>query len=272
MRSDFSKLLTQTIEIARTAGSKIMETYQTYFDIAEKSDQSPVTEADLIANHVIIDGLAEITPSIPTLSEESDPVPFSERKNWKQYWLIDPLDGTREFIKRSDQFTVNIALIKNHTPILAVIQVPAEDTVYYASQGMGAFKKCADKEPVKIRTNKTNHDEFVMLIGNHAIDNRTLNAFRDHIGKHKINRVGSSLKSCLIAEGKADVYPRFGPTCEWDTAAAQCIVEEAGGKMTDIMLRPLRYNTKESLLNPYFIAFGNAKKDWSRILKNILHG
>jgi len=272
MPSNISKLLAQTIEIARQAGSKIIETYHTDFNVTEKPDNSPVTDADLSANQIIIDGLKKIDPMIPILSEESDPVPFSERKDWKRFWLIDPLDGTREFIKRCDQFTVNIALIKNHTPILGVIQVPTENTVYYARQGKGAFKQSGADGPEPIRTNKTNHDEFVVLIGNHVIDSKTFNAFREQIGTHQLIRVGSSLKSCLIAEGKADVYPRFGPTCEWDTAAAQCIIEAAGGKMTDIMLRPLRYNTKESLLNPYFIVFGNTKKDWSRILKNILQG
>lgn len=271
MPSDYTNHLKIAIKAARLAAVKINETYQTDFDIIEKADDTPVTEADLIANHVILETLTGQFPDIPTLSEESDPVSFHQRKDWKLYWLIDPLDGTREFIKRSGEFTVNIALIKNHVPVLGVIQVPAKDEIYYATQGAGAYKQTGNEAAENIRTNKTDHEKFVMLLGHHVNDSRTLSTFREKIGEHDFIRVGSSLKSCLIAEGEADVYARFGPTCEWDTAAAQCIVEEAGGKLTDMTLKPLRYNTRETMLNPYFIAFGNAKKDWARILREILN-
>jgi len=271
MYSDADRLIKSTIEVARLAGQKIIEIYHTKFEIIEKADHSPVTEADLIANQIIIDGLAELAPSIPIVSEESDPVPFSTRASWRQYWLIDPLDGTKEFIKHNDEFTVNISLIKNHTPVLGVVHIPTQDICYFATQGGGAYKKTGDNPPVKIKTNKTDHQNIIVMIGNHVTDSRTLDAFRHEIGIHQFKRVGSSLKTCLIADGKADVYPRFGPTSEWDTAAAQCIIEEAGGKLTDMMLRPLRYNTKNSFLNPYFISFGNVKKDWANILKKILN-
>lgn len=270
MSFEDKNLVDHVIKVARDAAETIMATYKTDFEVIEKADNSPVTEADLMANHIIIDGLTAYAPTIPTLSEESDPVPFGQRKSWKQYWLIDPLDGTREFIKRSDEFTINIALIKNHTPVMGLVMAPAKDVIYYATQGGGAYKITGDEPPVQIRTDKTKHDEMIMLIGHHVSDNRTLAAFRKKIGSHEFRRVGSSLKSCLIAEGEADIYTRFGPTCEWDTAAAQCVIEEAGGKLTDVTLKPLRYNTKDTLLNPYFIAFGNAKKDWARILREIL--
>jgi len=270
MPLNINDLLKPTTEIARLAGKKIMEIYSAGFTVTEKSDSSPVTEADLAANNIIVKALTDLDPSIPILSEESDIAPFSTRVNWQQYWLIDPLDGTKEFIKRNNEFTVNIALIKNHTPILGVIHLPPKDTSYFATQGNGAYKKIGDDNPTRIKTNKTDHENFTVLVGNNAVDSRTLDAFRNKVGNHNFKRVGSSLKTCIIAEGEADVYPRFGPTSEWDTAAAQCIIEEAGGKMTDMILKPLRYNTKESLRNPYFISFANAKKDWARILKDIL--
>jgi len=271
MLSNAERFINPTIEVARLAGKKITEIYHSKFTVTQKADHSPVTDADLAANQIIIDGLMKFAPDIPTISEESDPVSFGTRTHWKQYWLIDPLDGTKEFIKHRDEFTVNIALIRNHTPILGIVQIPTQDICYFATQGAGAFKKTGDGMPVRIKTNKTDHANFSVIVGNHVTDSRTLDAFRREIGPHQISRVGSSLKTCLIAEGKADVYPRFGPTSEWDTAAAQCIIEEAGGKLTDMMLRPLRYNTKDSFLNPYFISFGNAKKDWANILKMILN-
>jgi len=270
MPLNINQYINPTIEVARRAGKVITEIYHSKFAICEKQDRSPVTDADLAANQIILEGLAEFAPDIPTISEESDPVPFGTRANWQQYWLIDPLDGTKEFIKHRDEFTVNIALIRNHTPILGIIQIPTQDICYFATQGGGAYKKIGDSTPVKIKTNKTDHDNFGVIVGNHVSDSRTLDAFRKEIGPHQITRIGSSIKTCLIAEGLADVYPRFGPTSEWDTAAAQCIIEEAGGKLTDMMLKPLRYNTKESFLNPYFISFANAKKDWATILRKIL--
>lgn len=271
MHPDINELIKPAIEIAQHAGQKIIEIYHSKFEVIKKADHSPVTNADLAANQIIIDGLAKLTPNIPIVSEESDTVAFSTRADWQQYWLIDPLDGTKEFIKHNDEFTVNIALIRNHTPILGIIQAPTQDKCYFASQGQGAYKKIGDNPAVQIKTNKTDHEKFSVIIGNHATDSRTLEAFRREIGTHQFSRVGSSLKTCIIAEGNADVYPRFGPTSEWDTAAAQCILEEAGGKLTDMMLKPLRYNTKESFLNPYFISFGSAKKDWANILKKILN-
>ncbi len=270
MRSNVNHFINPTIEVARLAGKKITEIYYSKFKVTEKADNTPVTDADLAANQIIIEGLSKFSPDIPTISEESDPVAFSTRAHWRQYWLIDPLDGTKEFIKHRDEFTVNIALIRNHTPVLGLIQIPTQDICYFATQGGGAFKKVGNAVPVKIKTNKTNHANFGVIVGNHVSDSCTLDAFRQEIGPHQISRVGSSLKTCLIAEGKADVYPRFGPTSEWDTAAAQCIIEEAGGKLTDMMLRPLRYNTKDSFINPYFISFANAKKDWASILRKIL--
>lgn len=263
--ADLHKLIGPVMEIARTAGAKIVEIYNREFSVEHKEDKSPLTEADLAAHHAIIEGLSALTPALPILSEESAARPFAERSAWHRYWLVDPLDGTREFVKRNGEFTVNIALIEDHAPVLGVILVPVTGLGYYASRGGGAFRIAPGRSPSAIRVRPLDISH-VIVAGSRSHAGGSLTAFLENIGSHELISMGSSLKSCLVAEGRADVYPRLGPTSEWDTAAAHCIVEEAGGRVTDTAMRPLRYNTKESLLNPDFFVSGDPAHDWSRYL------
>ena len=264
-KHDLKELLDPVIQIAYQAGKVIMEVYDAGFSIEQKSDQTPVTEADKAANSCIESRLKELTPHLPILTEEAKPTPFSERQIWPRYWLIDPLDGTREFIKRNGEFTVNIALIDGDESVMGVVYAPVIGVLYYAAKGQGAFKKESTNEPQAIHAREKCSGKIVVACGrSHPTDE--VQAFLDNIGEHEIIRVGSALKSCLVAEGKADLYARLGPTSEWDTAAAQCVVEEAGGAITDTAMQRLRYNTKADLLNPHFFVAGDKSINWSDFL------
>lgn len=253
------------IAIARQAGAAILEVYQRDFEVSEKTDQSPLTEADLASHQIICGELAILTPDIPILSEESAVTPWETRQNWQRYWLIDPLDGTREFVKRNGEFTVNIALIENGEAISGVVYVPVSDTLYFGSRNNGAFKQKGRQTPVAIKVN-SEHSTPVQVAGSRSHAGDSLRKFLDKLGAHEIVSMGSSLKLCLVAEGRADIYPRLGPTSEWDTAAAQAVVEAAGGRVTGLDMLPLRYNSKESLLNPHFLVFGDKNHQWSMYL------
>lgn len=263
--AELQRLIAPVMDIAHAAGVKIVEIYNRGFSVAHKEDKSPLTEADMAAHDSIVNGLTALTPELPVLSEESAALPFAERAAWRRYWLVDPLDGTREFVKRNGEFTVNIALIEDHAPVLGVILVPVTGLCYYAARGGGAF--CAEPggkvDAIRVRKLDLAH---VIVAGSRSHAGASLAAFLENIGSHELISMGSSLKSCLVAEGRADIYPRLGPTSEWDTAAAHCIVEEAGGRVTDTAMRPLRYNTKESLLNPDFFVSGDPNHNWSRYL------
>lgn len=263
--NELADLIDPVIALAEEAGRRILEIYDQGFEITDKADNTPLTDADLAAHNAITEGLATLTPEIPVLSEESTSIPFEERQQWERYWLIDPLDGTREFIKRNGEFTVNIALIENHRPILGVIQVPCNGILYYGWQQGGAWKKMPEQATEQIEV-RTPSEEQLVVAGSRSHQSESITSFLDKIGTHRIFPMGSSLKSCLVAEGQADLYPRLGPTSEWDTAAAQCVVEEAGGQLTDTSMQPLRYNTKDSLLNPHFFVFGKGGRDWSQYL------
>lgn len=266
MQADELKAMIEPVlGIARDASEKIVAVYNRDFTVEQKADHSPLTEADMAAHEVIESGLQALYPDIPILSEESSQIPFEERGRWNRYWLVDPLDGTREFVKRNGEFTVNIALIEAHEPIVGIIVVPVTGVSYFAARGNGAWK-VVDDEVTEIHV-RPRDPEFTIVAGSRSHASDSLVAFLDRIGKHELVSMGSSLKSCLVAEGKADVYPRLGPTSEWDTAAAHCIVNEAGGSLTDTHMKPLRYNTKESLLNPSFFVSGEAQYDWSQYLK-----
>jgi len=264
---DFHALLGPVIDIARRAGERIVEIYEREREISveRKEDKSPLTEADMAAHHVIVEGLRALTPDLPVLSEESASVPFAERAMWREYWLVDPLDGTREFIKRNGEFTVNIALIAGHEPVLGVIVVPVTGVCYFASRGHGAFEQRTGDaaRPIRVRPLDLKH---VIVAGSRSHGSDALMEFLAALGSHELISMGSSLKFCLVAQGNADVYVRLGLTSEWDTAAAHCVVVEAGGRVTDIAMQPLRYNTKESLLNPHFFASGDPCHDWSQFL------
>lgn len=268
MSSDPKKLLDTVNQIAQAAGKRILEVYATDFDVEQKEDNSPLTQADMAAHETIVSGLEKMTPDWPVLSEESAKIPYHERASWQRYWLVDPLDGTREFVKRNGEFTVNIALIDDHKPILGVVYVPVTGVIYFAAVGSGAFKGLPGHSPAPIRV-RSCPTYRLTVVGSRSHAGESVQQFIKGLdGEVDLVSIGSSLKICLVAEGEADIYPRFGPTSEWDTAAAHCVVEQAGGYLTDMQLQPFRYNTKESLLNPYFLVFGDADKEWSRYLPN----
>lgn len=252
-------------EIARKAGTAILKIYEQDFEVMEKADKSPLTEADLAAHHVIVDELQSLTPDIPVLSEESAGISYDTRAKWQTYWLIDPLDGTKEFIKRNGEFTVNIALIHEGKAVLGVVYVPVTQITYYGDSQQGAFKMDAVGNSSAMRVT-SKHQTPLRVAGSRSHAGDSLLQFLDKLGEHEIISMGSSLKLCLVAEGKADLYPRLGLTSEWDTAAAQAVVEAAGGKVTDSNMNPLLYNTKESFLNPHFFVFGDTSIDWSTYL------
>jgi 3'(2'), 5'-bisphosphate nucleotidase len=264
---DPCSLLEPVLAIAEEAGRRILEVYATDFEVERKEDRSPLTAADLAAHQAIVEGLRSLTPGVPILSEESAHVPFEERARWRDYWLIDPLDGTREFVKRNGEFTVNVALIGDHRPVLGVVCVPVTGVCYYACAGGGAHKRARDGGTRRLQA-RGSAPQRLTVAGSRSHAGSSLEAFLGRLGDYELISMGSALKSCLVAEGVADLYPRLGPTSEWDTAAAQCVVEEAGGHVTDTEMQPLRYNTKASLLNPHFFVFGDATRDWSQYLKD----
>jgi 3'(2'), 5'-bisphosphate nucleotidase len=253
--------------IAARAGEAIMQVYRGTFDVEHKSDNSPLTQADRDAHAVIADGLAELDPDVPLLSEESPTAAVAGRRAWTHYWLVDPLDGTKEFIKRNGEFTVNIALIADGRPLLGVVTAPALGISYAGAAALGAWRYDAEGGARRIETSR-NGDGPARVLGSRSHPSPALAAFLERVGPHEIIPMGSSLKICLVAEGSADVYPRFGPTSEWDTAAAQAVLECAGGCMIDLKGRKLRYNTKDSLLNPHFLAVGDDSRNWLAAIPN----
>jgi len=264
MNVAIQNLLPSIIEISEKAAGVILKFYNSDFSIKEKDDHTPVTSADIAAHQCITQALSELTPNIPVLSEEDAGIPFHIRKSWDTYWLVDPLDGTREFIKKNGEFSVNIALIQNQKSILGVIYIPVSGICYYASQSNGAYKRVSS-QTTKINVRPCERDSII-IAGSRSYRDSSLDNFLSNIGRYEIISMGSSIKSCLVAEGKVDIYPRLGPTSEWDTAAAQCIVEEAGGYVTDTSLQPLRYNTKDILLNPHFLVFSDNRINWCDFL------
>ena len=248
----------KVIEIARQAGAAIMEIYQREFTIEEKEDKSPLTEADQRANDIIVAGLQQAYPDIPVISEEIRNQPYEERKGWNRFWLVDPLDGTKEFIKKNGEFTVNIALVQDGIPALGVVFQPAKDRLYYASQGQGAFKTSpeGDAQPIQGGKHYSELDKVRVVASRSHMSPETeefVGGLRAQGKEIDLLSSGSSLKLCLVAEGEADVYPRFAPTMEWDTGAAHAIALETGRQVLNPETRqPLQYN-KENLLNPWFI-------------------
>ncbi len=258
------KLLQKVTILAEKAGGAILEVYSSgEFDTVEKEDGSPLTRADMAADAVIQEGLALITPDIPVLSEESKAVPFSQRRGWGRFWLVDPLDGTKEFVKRNGEFTVNIALIEDGRPVLGVVHAPEFAVTYFAARGEGAFKLAGSvKEAIGVAGYESGP---VKLAASRSHRGAALEAFISRIGEAEFIEMGSSLKLCLVAEGVAHLYPRFGPTMEWDTAAAHAVVAEAGGRVTDLAGVELSYN-KEDTHNPHFMAAGEPPFPWIKFL------
>lgn len=274
---DGSILTERVIEICARAGEAILEVYGRAegFTVDTKADDSPVTAADLAAHAVLAPALAQLLEGVPVLSEEQALPPYETRRQWRRYWLVDPLDGTKEFIRRTGEFTVNVALIEDGEPVLGVVHVPVLDITYAGSRDLGAFKRSADgQRAIHARALQPHLDagQPVELVasrshGAGAVE-RLLERIESALGPAQCKNMGSSLKLCLVAEGAADLYPRLAPTCEWDTAAAQAVVEAAGGQVVDEQFRLLRYNRKDSLLNPHFYVIGDPAFAWRELLTN----
>jgi 3'(2'), 5'-bisphosphate nucleotidase len=259
--------------VARDAGAAILQVYADEdLGVQTKSDDSPLTRADLAAHNIIIEGLHEKAPGIPILSEESDGISFAERSSWDQYFLVDPLDGTKEFINRNGEFTVNIALIDKGVPVKGVVFVPVKDVMYTGDQDKGIATVTREGETGAIHVRKLDRASLTVVAsrrhGGEALES-CLGVLREKFSSIDTTNMGSSLKLCLIAEGEADLYPRLAPTSEWDTAAAQAVVEAAGGKVVDVELKALRYNTKDNILNPYFYVIGDTEFDWNGVLSQV---
>lgn len=269
--SDLIDVMSQT---AREAGAAILEVYgEQDFGVETKSDDSPLTRADLAAHHIIVNGLSAALPEIPILSEESDDIPFSERASWHRYFLVDPLDGTKEFISRNGEFTVNIALIEDGVPTLGVVYVPVTDVLYIGDQHDGEARVIRDGETTRIRSRSLEPASTITVVASRRHGGEALEAcmsvLKENFAEIDTTNMGSSLKLCLVAEGKADLYPRLAPTSEWDTGAAQAVVEAAGGKVVDTGLNALRYNTKENILNPFFFVIADPQFDWDALLSQV---
>ena len=254
--------LLEIVNISVDAGEVILNYYNKNVDVIYKDDESPLTKADLASHKIITDSIKKITPDIPILSEEEF-IDWKIRKKWKKYWLIDPLDGTKEFIKKNDEFTVNIALIENNRPTLGVIYTPALNELFYSIKNFGSYKILTKKklntlkEAKRISINKKKSNK-IKIVGSRSHSNPILEKWvNKNFNEFDILQKGSSLKFCLIAEGSADIYPRFGPTSEWDIAAGHIILEEAGGKLKSIDNKEILYNEKENILNPEFFAYSN---------------
>jgi 3'(2'), 5'-bisphosphate nucleotidase len=250
--------------IAVRAAAAILEVYDSDFAVDHKDDRSPLTAADLAAHRLIVAALQMLTPDLPVLSEESAHVAWSQRRQWSRYWLVDPLDGTREFVKRNGEFTVNIALIDAHRPVLGVVQTPVTGELAFAWDGGGAWLAQRGGDARPIRTRARSSPLVVAGSRSHASDRETDLLAR--LGAHAKMALGSSLKFVRIAAAEADLYLRLGPTSEWDTAAGQCVLEQAGGAVLDFTGTPLRYNARDSLLNGDFFAVGERGADWRPLL------
>jgi 3'(2'), 5'-bisphosphate nucleotidase len=248
------------LDLVRAAGAQIMHVYAQDFEVSHKDDRTPLTEADMASHKLIVAGLAELEPKLPILSEESANVPWEERRGWRRYWLVDPLDGTREFINKNGEFTVNIALVEDGEVALGVVYAPALEEMHFGLRDFGAFV-CDGPNRVPISVRKPALTPLRVAASRSHLDLRT-SATIDRMGETSLLSMGSSLKFCRMAEARLDVYPRFAPTSEWDTAAGQCVLECAGGVVLTLDGQPLRYNTKESLLNPDFLALGDADLPW----------
>ncbi len=258
---NYGDVVEPVVALAIEAGEAIMEVYATDFDVESKDDASPLTKADLASHHVITGGLENLFPTLPIISEEGGLPDFTTRSGWERYWLIDPLDGTKEFVNRNGEFTVNIALIDNGRPTLGIVHVPVTGVTYIGFEGQGAEKRLANGERSDIRV-AASSSEPVKVVGSRSHRSAGVDSYLAQLGETEMVAMGSSLKFCVVAEGGADLYPRLGPTSEWDTAAAQAVVEQAGGSVVTLDGAPMRYNTKDDILNPHFLVIGPADRDW----------
>jgi 3'(2'), 5'-bisphosphate nucleotidase len=263
MQDAAQALLAPVLAIAERAAEQILAVYDNAVG-ESKADLSPITEADRRANRVIVEGLARLTPHLPVVSEESDLAPYETRRAWPRYWLVDPLDGTREFLAHNGEFTVNIALIDHGLPVLGVVQAPVRATAWAGIRGAGAWRSERGVQSTIRAASSAASPPRVLASRSHRGD--SLDRYLARLGPHELIGIGSSLKICLIAEGAADIYPRLGPTYEWDTAAAHAVLDASGGTLTDLEGTPLAYNTRADLLNPHFLAYADRGRDWHAAL------
>ncbi len=253
---DLGALAADLMPVVARAAEAIMRVYGAEFAVERKDDNSPLTLADLESQRVIVDALSRLTPGVPVLSEESAQAPWAERRGWHELWVVDPLDGTREFIKRNGEFTINIALVRDHEPLLGIVAAPAQQIVYWGANGIGAFRQRPGEAGTPIRVSTPQNP--IRIVGSRSHNSPQTDAWCAALYPSTVFGIGSSLKFCRIAEGSADLYPRFGPTSEWDTAAGQALLEAAGGHVTRLDGHRLRYNCRESVLNGDFVAFNDA--------------
>ena len=257
-------LLPGLLAACNRAAEAILEIYgREDFEVSEKGDASPLTVADTASHDILIEELARLTPDIPVLSEESAEIDPDERLGWKRLWVVDPLDGTREFIKRNGEFTINVALVENHRPVIGVIAVPVSATVYTGIVGQEARRWTACNSSTVISTRRPPADPPVVL-GSRSHANPRTEAYFEMIGPHERLSRGSALKFCSVAAGDADLYPRLGPTSEWDTAAGEAIVTAAGGRVWLPDGRPMLYNARPTTLNGDFLVSGDPEYRWPR--------
>jgi len=264
---DLDRVLAQDCEAVAQAGAAILEIYANpeRFNTRHKDDDSPLTDADLAANAILVERLKVIAPAVPILSEESAHAPWNERRHWRDCWIVDPLDGTREFLKRNDEFTVNVALVRDQQPVLGVVFAPALQQWYYAAVGHGAWRRHGNQMQERIEVAQRTAEQPWRVVGSRSHSTPEVDRFVEQLGSAELVSMGSSLKLCLVADGSADVYPRLGPTSEWDTCAAQAVVEQAGGQVLHAETgNSLIYNARESLLNPHFIACAAPDPGWFR--------
>lgn len=250
-------LLPAVLDLVRQAGAAILPHWRNDVTVTEKADASPVTIADMAAHHILDAGLVALDPSIPVLSEEAADIPLTTRAQWSRWWLVDPLDGTKEFIAGSEEFTVNVALVEQGRVVFGVVGIPASGRCYYGGAGLGAWRVAADGEPAAIGVRLAPEEAFTLVASRRhssPAQERLVEGLSERFGDLQLASVGSSLKFCLLAEGNADCYPRLAPTSQWDTAAAQGVLEGAGGEVLDLRGEVLGYDARESLLNPSFLA------------------
>ncbi|MFI4891771.1 MAG: 3'(2'),5'-bisphosphate nucleotidase CysQ [Steroidobacterales bacterium] len=253
---DLKALATDLMPVVARAAEAIMRIYGAEFAVERKDDNSPLTLADLESQRVIVESLSRLTPGVPVLSEESAQAPWAERRRWHELWVVDPLDGTREFVKRNGEFTINIALVRDHEPLLGIVAAPAQAVVYWGAAGVGAFRERRGEQCTAIHVSAPH--EPIRIVGSRSHNSPQTDAWCGTLNPSTVFGIGSALKFCRIAEGSADLYPRFGPTSEWDTAAGQALLEAAGGHVTRLDGHRLRYNCRESLINGDFVAFNHA--------------
>ncbi|KAE9527817.1 3'(2'),5'-bisphosphate nucleotidase CysQ [Testudinibacter aquarius] len=261
-----NELLNAALSIAKRAGELLLTFYYQDIDSELKQDNTPVTAADLAASRFLVDELQALTPGVPVLSEESQTIEFSERRHWQQYWLVDPLDGTQQFLQKTDQFSVLVALVQDHQPTLGIVYSPVPRLAFYAMDKFGAYKQ-QNGVISRLQTCPPSDEVIRIVVGQNVAQDQVLACFRDQF-EYQLLRYGSSgLKGALVAEGRSDCYIRLGKTGEWDTAAVECILRETGGKIVDLYGEPLSYNRRNTLINPDFIMLGNAAFPWRKVVR-----